>query len=152
MTTPPTARLARPDLDGRPHQLTVERDMKASAAAIYRVFTEDLDSWFAAPGAIRMRAQEDQPFYFETEHEGKRHPHYGRVLTLRPDRLVELAWVTGMGGTGGAETVVTVELAPRDGGTRLRLTHAGFYDDAAAKQHEVWGTILAMLDERLGRT
>jgi uncharacterized protein YndB with AHSA1/START domain len=99
-----------------------------------------------------MRAQEDQPFYFETEHEGKRHPHYGRVLTLRPDRLVELAWVTGMGGTGGAETVVTVELAPRDGGTRLRLTHAGFYDDAAAKQHEVWGTILAMLDERLGRT
>jgi hypothetical protein len=45
-----------------------------------------------------------------------------------------------------------VELAPRDGGTRLRLTHAGFYDDAAAKQHEVWGTILAMLDERLGRT
>jgi uncharacterized protein YndB with AHSA1/START domain len=55
-----------------------------------------------------------------------------------------------MHGTGGAETVVSVELTPTDAGTRIRLTHAGFYDDDAAKQHEVWASILAMLDERLG--
>jgi uncharacterized protein YndB with AHSA1/START domain len=152
MTTPPTVELARPDLDGRPHQLTVEREMQASAAAIYRAFTEEFDSWFAAPGAIRMRAQEGEPFYFATEHEGRRHPHYGRFLRLRPDELVELTWVTGLGGTGGAETVVTVELAPTETGTHIRLTHAGFYDDAAANQHEVWGSILTMLDERLGTT
>jgi uncharacterized protein YndB with AHSA1/START domain len=149
MTTPTPAQLARPDLSGRPHQLTVEREMKASAAAIYRAFTEELDSWFAAPGVIRMLAQEGEPFYFATEYEGRRHPHYGRFLTLRPDELVELTWVTGTGGTGGAETLVTVELAATRSGSRIRLTHAGFYDDAAAKQHEVWGSILAMLDERL---
>jgi uncharacterized protein YndB with AHSA1/START domain len=149
--TSPKVPLARPDLSGRPHQLTVELDMKASPRAIYRAWTEELDTWFAAPGAIRMRAREDEPFYFETEHEGKRHPHYGRLLTLRQDELVELTWVTGRHGTEGAETVVTVELTPTDTGTRLRLTHAGFYDAATAKQHEVWGSILAMLDERLAR-
>jgi uncharacterized protein YndB with AHSA1/START domain len=150
MTTPPIIRLERPDLKDRPHELTVERDMNASPAAIYKAWTRDFDSWFAAPGAIRMRAQEGEPFYFETEHQGDRHPHYGRFLTLEQDELVELTWVTGANGTGGAETVVTVGLAPTDTGTRVRLTHAGFYDDAAAKRHEVWGSILAMLDERLG--
>lgn len=150
MSTPPTARLARPDLRGRPHQLTVERDLNASPAALYKAWTEAFDTWFAAPGAIRMRAQEDEPFYFETEHEGERHPHYGRFLTLKRDELIELTWVTGMHGTGGAETVVTVELTPTDVGTRIRLTHAGFYDDEAAKWHKVWGSILALLDERLG--
>jgi uncharacterized protein YndB with AHSA1/START domain len=149
---PPTFRLARPDLSGRPHQLTVEYDMRASPAAIYRAWTEEFDTWFAAPGAIRMRAQEDEPFCFQTEHEGARHPHYGRFLTLRRDELVELTWVTGMHGTEGAETIVTVELTATDGGTHLCLTHAGFYDDAAAKRHEVWGSILAMLDERLAAT
>jgi uncharacterized protein YndB with AHSA1/START domain len=152
MTPAPRTRLARPDLSDRPHQLTVERDMKAPPAAIYRSWTEQFDSWFAAPRAIRMRAQEDEPFYFETEHEGERHPHYGRLLTLRQDELVELTWVTGMLGTEGAETVVTVELAPKGTGTRLRLTHAGFYDEASAQRHEAWHSILAMLDERLGGT
>ena len=151
MTATGTFPIPRPDLSGRPHQLTVERDMNASPAAIYRAWTEELDSWFAAPRAIRMRAQVDEPFYFETEHAGARHPHYGRFLALAQDELVELTWVTGAGGTCGAETVVTVELQPTATGTRIRLTHAGFYDDASAKQHEVWSQILATLDERIGK-
>jgi hypothetical protein len=96
-----------------------------------------------------MRPEEGEPFFFGTEHQGAHHPHYGRFLTLRTDRLVELTWVTGAVGTEGAETVVTVELEPADGGTHLRLTHAGFYDEAAAKRHEAWVTLLAELDERL---
>jgi uncharacterized protein YndB with AHSA1/START domain len=127
--------------------------MRASPAALYRAWTEEFDSWFAAPGAVRMRAQVDQPFYFETEHAGERHPHYGRFLALRQDQLVELTWVSGAGGTGGAETVVTVELEPTaDTGTHIRLTHAGFYDEDSAKRHEVWGQILTMLDERIGKS
>ncbi len=143
------AALRRPDLSDRPHELIVEREMAASSAAIYRAWTEEFDSWFASPGVIRMRAEPDEPFYFETEHEGARHPHYGRFLTLEPDRLVELTWITGTPGTAGAETVVTVQLAPADTGTHLRLTHAGFHDEAGVRQHEVWATIMADLDERL---
>ena len=65
---------------------------------------------------------------------------------------MELTWVTGMLGTEGAETVVTAELAPKGTGSRLRLTHAGFYDEASAKRHEAWHSILATLDKRLGGT
>lgn len=153
MPTDPSAsevRLPRPDLSGRHHSFTVEREMAASPAAIFRAWTERFDAWFARPGVIRMRAEVDEPFYFEVEHEGARHAHCGRFLTLEPDRVVELTWMTGKGGTDGAETVVRVELAGSGAGTRLRLTHSGFYDGAAARQHEdAWPRVLAHLDERL---
>lgn len=128
--------LPRPDLSGRPHQCMIERQMSASPAAVYRAWTEAFDSWFAVPGLIRMRAAEGEPYVFYTEHEDQLQPHYGRFLRLQRDRIVELTWMTGALGTAGAETVVTVELEPNGAGTRLRLTHAGFYDQADVERHE----------------
>lgn len=140
--------LRKPDLSKRPHRFTVERNMRASPTSIYRAWTERFDTWFASPGAIRMRPEVDEPFYFETEHESARHPHYGRFLALVPDRLVQLTWMTGRPGTGGAETVVTVELTEIPTGTHLRLTHTGFYDEDDVKQHDAaWPQLLARLDQ-----
>jgi Activator of Hsp90 ATPase homolog 1-like protein len=46
--------------------------------------------------------------------------------------------------------VVTVELAPSGGGTRLRLTHAGFLDEESRDGHEqAWPLVLAQLDQRM---
>ncbi|MFE9635116.1 SRPBCC domain-containing protein [Streptomyces sp. NPDC006463] len=146
-----------PDLTGRPHRLTVERAMLAGEHTLYAGWTEQFDRWFAAPGSVVMTAEVNAPFFFETEFAKEpgapraRHPHYGRFLRLVPDRLVELTWVTGRGGTAGAETVVTVEFNPHPIGTRLRLTHAGFYDETARDQHEsAWHQVLANQDEVLG--
>ncbi len=137
----------RPDLSARPWQVTVERDMAAPPSVLYPAWTERLDQWFARRGSVRMRPRVNEPFFFETLHENIRQPHYGRFLRLEKDRLIELTWTTGPSGTRGAETVVTIELAPKGTGTRLRLIHAGFPDEEARDIHaEAWPLVLDVLD------
>jgi uncharacterized protein YndB with AHSA1/START domain len=139
-----------PDLSSRPFSLTVERTMPLPPNVLYQAWTKNFDLWFADPGTVLMKGEVNSVFFFETSFEGNRHPHYGRFLQLEPDRLIELTWLTGTGGTKGAETVVTVELTQIIGGTVLKLTHAGFPDDESKNGHkQAWPLVLAQLEDKL---
>ncbi|MBL4933142.1 SRPBCC family protein [Clostridium paridis] len=139
-----------PDITSRPYNLSVEREMPFEASMLYKAWTEEFDLWFAAPGSVIMEGKVNSVFFFETEFQGIRHPHYGRFIALEINRLVELTWVTGDGGTRGAETIVTVELCETNKGTLLKLTHKGFPDEESRNGHEAaWPMILEQLENRL---
>jgi uncharacterized protein YndB with AHSA1/START domain len=132
------------------NEVSIERIMRASPDTIFRAWTERLDQWFAVPGSVLMRAESDAPFYFETQFEGRSHPHYGRFLQLVSGQLIELTWVTGNPGTGGAETILRIELEPLKDGSRLKLSHSGFLDEATRSGHgDAWPLVLELLDDRM---
>jgi uncharacterized protein YndB with AHSA1/START domain len=146
------ADLFTPDLSGRPHDAEVTHDMRAGPEKVYESFTTGWEDWFALPGSLIANPIPQGQLFFVMEHEGERHPHYGRFITLKPDRRVELTWLTGKSGTQGAETVLSIEITRRDHGCRVTLSHRGFYDQDQAHIHgKSWEQILPNLDTRLTR-
>lgn len=139
-----------PKLSTESFKLTVERNMIASPDVIFRAWTNQFDHWFAAPGSVIMQGEVNTAFFFYTVFDGNHHPHYGRFLRLEQNRLVEITWVTGDGGTKGTETVVTIKLESNGNGTWLSLTHAGFPDEESKNQHEqAWPMVLEQLDKSM---
>lgn len=139
-----------PDLSDRPYELVVEANVPLAADVIYHAWTKAFDSWFAVEGSVIMSGKSGSTWFFETEMDGRRHAHYGRFLRLVPGELVETTWVTGNPGTLGAETVVTLEMSADGDGTRLKLTHAGFYDEVTRDGHEeAWPIVFEHMTNQL---
>jgi Activator of Hsp90 ATPase homolog 1-like protein len=145
-----THSIPQPDLSSRPHDSHAERWTPLSPTRLYRAWTQEWDLWFARPGTVVMDPQPGQPWFFEVEFQKNRHPHYGRFIRLHPGRLVETTWVTGKGGTEGAETLLTVEFIPENNGTRIKLSQRGFpHAQAASENQAAWPPVLEQQEKRL---
>jgi uncharacterized protein YndB with AHSA1/START domain len=89
----------------------------------------------------------DGLFYHVVKHEGRLWPHYGRFIRLDRGRTIEHTWVSEA--TRGLETVVTITLVPRNGGTEVTLHHANVPDDEMGRAHkDGWSWYLNVLAER----
>ncbi|MCA9713691.1 MAG: SRPBCC domain-containing protein [Myxococcales bacterium] len=143
----------RPDLSSRPLRATCEYTIHAPPARVYAAWTERFDLWFAQSGTVVMVPEPGRPYFFYNRDAWGRHPHYGRFLELVENRLVEMTWMTGDGtaeGTGGAETVLRVELVEKGEATQVRLTHSGLPTEKSRAGHqENWPLALELLDEAL---
>lgn len=143
--------IPQPDkVKSRENQCSIRTRMNSAPRDIYAAWTTGFDRWFAAPGTVRMEPKVGADYSFATEHEGKRHPHRGKFLRLEKDSLVEMTWITGAGGTEGAETLLSIEIAEEGTGSVLELKHSGFPDEASMRRHEqAWIGILTHLDKVL---
>jgi uncharacterized protein YndB with AHSA1/START domain len=102
--------------------LVIERTFKASASRIWRALTnvDEMREWY-----FDLKAFEPKPgfeFEFTVEHDGNTFHHLCRITEAIPEKKVAYTW--RYAGEPG-ESLVTFELFPETGGTRLRITHAG---------------------------
>jgi uncharacterized protein YndB with AHSA1/START domain len=151
METEVAMAIPQPDkVKSRENQCAVRTRMNSAPRDIYAAWTTGFDRWFAVPGTVRMEPEVGAEYSFETEHDGRRHAHRGKFLRLEKDSLIEMTWITGAGGTEGAETVLSVEIAEEGAGSLVDLKHAGFPNQESMQRHEqAWIGILSHLDKVL---
>ena len=146
---------SKPDVT-RP-SLTLKRHLKAPVERVFRAWTEGeaLKRWFGPSDAMAVvTAEVDLKVggrYRIVMQEAGVEPHRvgGVYREIVPNRRLVFTWAWES--TPERESLVTVELAPEDGGTRLTLTHERFFDEAARDGHgKGWTGSLARLDRHLG--
>jgi uncharacterized protein YndB with AHSA1/START domain len=124
-------------------KVNVSRLIRAAPDDVFRAWLdpERLQRWFGTSRQI-VTPKVDGLFYLAMEHQGRTWPHYGRYVRIDKPRLIEFTWMSE--GTEGRETVVTIEIVPRDGGTQLTLNHAGVPDTELGRGHQDgWTAIVA---------
>ena len=129
--------------------LTISRTIPGPADDVFDVWLDPKipgGLWYGVERVI-LNPVVDGLFYHVVKHEGRSWPHYGRFIRLERGRTIEYTWVSEA--TRGLESIVTITLAARDGGTELTLRHANLPDDEMGRTHkDGWTWYLDVLAER----
>lgn len=142
-------------------RLSVRRSYPAPRELVFRSLTEAewLERWFCpSPGATVKVTQLDLRvggrFRFAFRFPGDRTAVVvGEYRTLARPRRLAFTWTWEPPDPhAGVETLVTIDLYEKEGGTELALTHARFPTEQLMRQHEDgWGATLDRLKELIGR-
>jgi uncharacterized protein YndB with AHSA1/START domain len=122
--------------------LRLTRRFDAPREAVFRAWTDAaaLATWFGPEGVkTRQVVSDPRPggrFSLEMYESDGVYPVSGAYREVMPPERLVLSWIWGNGELEGLETLVTVELREKDGGTELTLIHEGLPTDVARGKHE----------------
>ncbi len=140
-----------------PLLVACERAYTAPPALVYRALTEPdlMRRWWSPDPDIaveilewRLRAGGTWRFAYRFP-DGSVIRVRGRFRHVDPHRSLVFTWTWEPPDThAGIETVVSIELAPDAGGTRLRIRHEGFPTEESRDRHDTgWSATLDRLPE-----
>ncbi|MEO8700966.1 MAG: SRPBCC domain-containing protein [Kofleriaceae bacterium] len=136
--------------------LELSRQIPASPDDVYAVWLDPQCAggpWYSPQtdgmdSKIIFDAKVDGLFYHRVTNTGygQTWTHYGRFTNLESGKRVEHTWVCEA--TKGLESTVTVTFEAHDGGTLVKIVHAGFPDDEEGRGQDMgWKWILGQLAE-----
>jgi uncharacterized protein YndB with AHSA1/START domain len=128
---------------------TISRTIPASPEDVYDAWLDPKvpgGVWYGVERVI-LNTAVDGLFYHVVKHQGKSWPHYGRFIRLERGRTIEHTWMSES--TRGLESIVTITLGPKHGGTDVTLRHANLPDDEEGRKHkDGWSWYLDVLVQR----
>jgi uncharacterized protein YndB with AHSA1/START domain len=125
--------------------IAVQREitLAASPETVFAAFTEpeQLVRWWGEDGVYRMTGLERDlrpggaVRYTSMHADGRAFVALGTYSVVEAPSVLQYTWRYEGGFPIAEETLIRMELTPCDGGTHLRLVHAGFPDQAVADMH-----------------
>ncbi len=136
--------------------LEIKRFINAPRERVYRAWTDpaQLKEWWG-PESVKTRnfnadARVGGKYRWDlTNPEGEEMSVFGEYLELTPGRRIAFTWKWDDDENWKAhDSVVTVELSDRDGGTEVRLIHEKLPSEASRDRHnEGWNSVLNRLEK-----
>ena len=135
-------------------RLQLTRLIRASRQQVYDAWTqpETMQKWFCPaglrPGPVEVDLRVGGTYRGSMLDGDKVYTASGTYVALVPGE--KLVFTHGWEGPERADTLVTVELRDKDGGTELTLTHERFVDPDVCQGHaEGWALTLDHLEKHL---
>ena len=133
--------------------LTLKRHLKASPERVFQAWTrpEDIAKWFGPHTTDVLLAEADLRIggryrVVMRGKDGEEHRVSGAYREIVQNELLVFSWAWES--TPERESLVTVTLKAKDGGTDLTLLHEQFFDEDARNQHsEGWSSSLDKLED-----
>jgi glutathione S-transferase len=136
--------------------LEIKRFINAPRERVYQAWTDpaQLREWWG-PEGVRTRnftadAQVGGKYRWDLcNQEGEEMSVFGEYLELTPGRRIVFTWKWDDDENWKAhDSIVTIELSDRDGGTEVRLIHEKLPSEASRDRHtEGWNSVLDRLEK-----
>jgi uncharacterized protein YndB with AHSA1/START domain len=142
--------MSEQDPRGAGRAVRIERHLAAPPERVFETWLDpaSMARWLSPTGRALATTdpRPDGRFRVVMLGNGTEIEHVGRYLELVRGRRLRFTWRSPY--TGG-DSIVTVELAPAPGGTRLTLLHEGLPGEHADPHAGGWGQILDLLAAEL---